>query len=1043
MLSKYYRPATTLVARMALKNIDDCIFEGSVIDRIREHMTNPLFRNAMFLASPDLCRQLDSYLAGEVTDTKKKERIENAFTRYLNRMCTRCTPFGLFAAVGTADVQQDASAIDNTPQQPGLYIDVKMDTQLLERAAERLLTWPDVRKHLRYKVNETAWQNGDYIKYINYYQLKDRRIHRVEKAELSPYLEKIIACQRESLDFAALKQALLSFDDSLADDEMEEYIHELISARVLVSEFNPPLTGTSFHDHFKQLLLRLQTQVTETACFDTIDHLLQIITQAEAIGIDTNLENAITQLAEQLAALGIHCDPVTALHIDTYFSEAPMQVHRSVINDVIKGVELLSHFSLPAENKMLDQFKKQFETTYSGRPMPLPEVLDAETGIGYPVNNVKLNAQNQLLEEINPPQPGRSDTMEISWNKSLHSFWLRKYIDCLSRGEREIEITEEEATQFPGTLDKMPPTFNVHFSLHPVQNNESGASPYLIQFTGWGGVSATNMMTRFAHAHPGILALCHEAAATEEKALSPGEVLADICHVPDGSIINLLSRPQLRRYEIAYLAGTSLTGDNMVMPADLSVYIKNKKVYLYSNHLQKIVKPVLSCAHNYRKSEHPVYTFLCDVQKQGFVNGVHLNLGRWVDEVDFFPRVRYRNMILVPASWRLKQQFFAGYLAGRESLDSVRERMMKKLGPVTAFLVEEGDNELYVHTDCTHHWKMFLNYVKKTDDIIIKEFIRTPAQQTANQLVLTFFKTDARIQLDRENNESLLNDLKPKREKAVFYPGSEWLYVKLYTNPNHFDTLLATDIRALLNAWSDRTGMEPDYFFVKYYDTGHHLRWRIKTSEVLTAGELLHDIQAYFNNRPAGITSMLIDTYVRECERYAPAAYNYIEQFFCTDARLVMDFLCTSQEPPNDVNRLLFALRHLEQYLTYFGFNNEQALRFCRNVRSDFAAYFNVDLHLKKQLGRKCRELDLLNRPTTNMPSTGDIQEKLRRICTDLELHRVPDARREEIIWSLLHMHVNRLFNYQQRFYELIVYDFLEKRFDSRIARMKTVKSHL
>jgi hypothetical protein len=52
---------------------------------------------AIFLASPDLHTQLHERLNGSLTDKKKIKRLHYALMRYILRMSTRPTPFGLFA----------------------------------------------------------------------------------------------------------------------------------------------------------------------------------------------------------------------------------------------------------------------------------------------------------------------------------------------------------------------------------------------------------------------------------------------------------------------------------------------------------------------------------------------------------------------------------------------------------------------------------------------------------------------------------------------------------------------------------------------------------------------------------------------------------------------------------------------------------------------------------------------------------------------------------------------------------------------------------
>src|SRR5437762_6425126 len=65
---------------------------------LKQFYQQPLAQEALFIASPDLHKQLLLWLDDNIEKPDKKERAELAFVKYMIRMCTRCTPFGLFAS---------------------------------------------------------------------------------------------------------------------------------------------------------------------------------------------------------------------------------------------------------------------------------------------------------------------------------------------------------------------------------------------------------------------------------------------------------------------------------------------------------------------------------------------------------------------------------------------------------------------------------------------------------------------------------------------------------------------------------------------------------------------------------------------------------------------------------------------------------------------------------------------------------------------------------------------------------------------------------
>jgi hypothetical protein len=63
----------------------------------KEFLQNQLLQEAVFLASPVLYDEMGKFLSGCLVKEKDTEKLKNAVLRYFSRMCSRCTPFGLFA----------------------------------------------------------------------------------------------------------------------------------------------------------------------------------------------------------------------------------------------------------------------------------------------------------------------------------------------------------------------------------------------------------------------------------------------------------------------------------------------------------------------------------------------------------------------------------------------------------------------------------------------------------------------------------------------------------------------------------------------------------------------------------------------------------------------------------------------------------------------------------------------------------------------------------------------------------------------------------
>lgn len=64
-------------------------------------LQNTVFREAIYLASPELYTQIVKWEQGLLKDTRKIERLQFSILKYATRITSRCTPFGLFASCNT------------------------------------------------------------------------------------------------------------------------------------------------------------------------------------------------------------------------------------------------------------------------------------------------------------------------------------------------------------------------------------------------------------------------------------------------------------------------------------------------------------------------------------------------------------------------------------------------------------------------------------------------------------------------------------------------------------------------------------------------------------------------------------------------------------------------------------------------------------------------------------------------------------------------------------------------------------------------------
>ena len=103
-----------------------------------------------------------------------------------------------------------------------------------------------------------------------------------------------------------------------------------------------------------------------------------------------------------------------------------------------------------------------------------------------------------------------------------------------------------------------------------------------------------------------------------------------------------------------------------------------------------------------------------------------------------------------------------------------------------------------------------------------------------------------------------------------FILGDQWFYFKLYTGVKTADTLLLEVIQPLRQYLLENKLIDK-WFFIRYSDPDFHLRIRFSLQNRQALGIVISKlnelVKPYLENKL--ISSMQVDTYSRELERYA------------------------------------------------------------------------------------------------------------------------------------------------------------------------------
>jgi hypothetical protein len=158
---------------------------------LRDLIRRDAVREAVALASPDLASRLDAWLEGSL-DGPAARNVERALLKYLSRMSSRSTPFGLFAGVSKG-AWGPASRLS-----VGSWLDcrkaLRLDWGVLETLVDRLEREPEVRALVSYRPNSSIFARGGWYRYLERRESTggEGRTYHLEAVEATPHLDFVL-----------------------------------------------------------------------------------------------------------------------------------------------------------------------------------------------------------------------------------------------------------------------------------------------------------------------------------------------------------------------------------------------------------------------------------------------------------------------------------------------------------------------------------------------------------------------------------------------------------------------------------------------------------------------------------------------------------------------------------------------------------------------------------------------------------------------------------------------------------------------------------
>jgi thiopeptide-type bacteriocin biosynthesis protein len=965
---------------------------------------DPAVRAALAVGSGNL---YDALIRG---GDKGKDHPESAgkLVRYLIRMSTRPTPYGLFAGVALAHWGRETNlALAPGPPRTRTRPDMAWLLRLVMDAEKR----PEVRRQLQYCANHRTFLHAERIFLPEPAPAGDSGgpVQAVSGRASAP-VRRALEMARSWVPHGRLVAELASFPGATAE-KAEKLIDDLWRQTFLLTDLRPPLTEPSPAIYVAKrlqdipdaadLLDRLQTALSGAAEWDTLP------VQAAA--------GAFRTLSAQHRLEGA-AGPKPYPQVDMALRLAGSRISRAVAGEAARAAELLVRLTpLPAGVPYLDSYRRQFEARYGvDREVPLLELLDPNAGLGLPSpfhgsalggDPRKLTIRQQTLYDL-----------------ALTALRERQLVVDLDEEKLgRLETWSPSPAAAPLSMD-----LSVFVMAASAADVDAGKFQVVVG-PNLGASAAGRNLGRFADLLGAEAEAALEALGRAEAARQGGVLRAELVYLPrQFRTANVAVRPHPRPYEIPVGTTPGRPPEQVIPAGELVVGIRNNRFYVRWPAKDKDV--LASSGHMLSNMHAPdVCRFLDDVRRDGEALFSSFDWGQ-ASTLPVLPRVQAGRVVLCPAQWRVdgrvrKELAPESTGAFNVGLGTWRARWQV---PRHVYL-SYGDNRLLLDLESEQQAEELRVEVKKLAEgaqMRLQEALPAPEHAWVSGPGGRFI-TELMVPLVLRTGRALPDATATRAGNVPTYtpadrlrlPGSEWLFVKLYCPRVYEDELLTGPVADLFEE-ALAAGAADGWFFIRYADPDPHLRLRFRGAPERLTGELVPRVCAWAERLIRGGlgTRLCFDTYERELERFGgPAGTKAAEAIFDADSRAVLEILRLSRDGILRMDLTALAVLSIDDLLAGLGASEAERTEWYRKRAGPRSAAGNEYRQRKNSLRSLLGDPDGIRSQPGGDAVARALAARRRgfeaagRQLTELETAGRLFQPKVQLFGTYVHLHCNRL----------------------------------
>lgn len=989
---------------------------------------------ALMLSSEVLSEKLSTAEPLAAPADKKLEKQNLAFTKYYLRAHSRPTPFGLFAGMDRVTWQDHTRLVFETNQTKNVQTYSCLDIDLMHFFLAQIKTFPEVRKALTFTPNSTLYRVGNQFRYTEKIMTESGKRYELSAFEFDDFYTSFF-------DFCKTGKKIDEMASFVSDqveidlDEAFEFIEQISSSGVLVDNFELGISGDSLLHQFENQIhfVRQLVQVNSLENNELKVLLETALTCIDKIKLFDQADHERTQILAEIQDLMRTKFPgfnaANVIQVNTHPELTTNALSYEIQKKLKKSLLVLAKLADKPRQKTLDKFKEEFYTKYGEKRIPLLKALDPENGIVYGNLSAEQMDKNPFLSGLSFRSfDGSGSGIDLT---NSEYFMLGKLNEAIRNNSSEIRISAEDLAKSKAKSSLFLPTIPVSFSVY-----DNGKEP-LIHLHCVGQSCAINMLARFHEQDETISQVLNEVNDIE-KSYYTDQIVAEIVHLPEARMGNVVHRPLFRDYDIPYIGKSSQPQDRQINIDDLDVCVEDDIIRLYSRSLKKYVIPRLSNAHNYDMRTTQVYQFMCHLQFQRKRDGIYFSWGNLEHLFDHFPRVIVEGIVVAPEKWCIHFDQIKEIL----QTDDLKNYFQAHKLPLR-FLMLDGDNYLPIDLENELSCTLLISELKSKKRLDIEEqfnYDHSVLKTQNGQGIPHEFVSIVHQKTSVKTNEMRYPDNSAYSIQTKFGIGSEWLYLKIYTGLKSAELILVNALIPLLAKCREADWIKK-WFFIKYNDPENHLRIRFLMQSTDKLPYLLMELNTLLKTQNLDeICTLEMAEYQRETERYDPLLMEQTEDLFCTGSNLALTLLQSDAE--REIERWKWAAAWCDFLMEKFNLSIKNKQEITTRLGQSFLDEHGFSTSQRKKIDQKFRVIepqlfDILmgHSEERNTIAAQYAQfDAFDQINAAFELQKV-QVDKWDYVASLMHMELNRLFRSNQRKNEMVVYYCLGKMYRSLIAR--------